>query len=363
MLSIFDSLLLYLFTYVTAALLISLSKKTEIRWLTRVCFAIGITIPIMLSFFRVNVGTDYRNYQIMYRNYTRISFGSFFSSNELFYGWGTWIISRIASHIGGERVFFALFSLLLSLFAFKGFESMGVDNWFLVSLAFFLGPFSSGLNIMKQALATAIVFWGLRFVRERKLIKFCITVLIAVLFHTTALIALPIYFLYENKDNDRIWNFKSVFYVVAAVIVVVNFVNVLQALGSINIMNISRFSMYLSGDGTSNMTFFLSLLEFFVILVHQKRLVDYNRQYKLLIVLMGVGLCFDAVGFVSVFAKRISSYYGTYPFLILSSCLSEFYTQRNKTIVNILIALFFIILFVYSYYFRGFANLIPYKYL
>jgi hypothetical protein len=64
-----------------------------------------------------------------------------------------------------------------------------------------LGSLTFSMNGMRQALAMSICLLSYEFVKKRKLIPFLITVLIAVLFHKTAIVFLPVYFLYKIKFN------------------------------------------------------------------------------------------------------------------------------------------------------------------
>ena len=62
----------------------------------------------------------------------------------------------------------------------------------------FYGFFS--ITGIRQTLAVAFVLWGFRFIKNRKIIYFLLTVLFASLFHKTALIALPFYYLARIKS-------------------------------------------------------------------------------------------------------------------------------------------------------------------
>ena len=72
------------------------------------------------------------------------------------------------------------------------------------------------MNIMRQFLALSIVLaFGFDLVKEKKLFKFILIVLLASLFHTTALVALVIYPMYNMKYSR-----KTVWLIVGGVVVV-----------------------------------------------------------------------------------------------------------------------------------------------
>lgn len=54
-------------------------------------------------------------------------------------------------------------------------------------------------SMMRQWMAVAILFWGSRYLRDRQMIKYFITCLVAAVFHTSALVMVPLYFLVTGK--------------------------------------------------------------------------------------------------------------------------------------------------------------------
>lgn len=359
----FDSLLLYIVTYALSAGFVAYSKKANTSKTTkRVLLIVGVLLPTMLAYFRYNVGTDFRTYQMMYRSHSSMGLVQFITSRELLYGWGVWAISKLAALLGGERAFFGLFALLTYGFAIKGFEECDIKDWFLVIFAFLLGPFTSGLNIMKQELAMAIVFSGYKYIYKRDLKRWLLIIIFALMFHTMTLVALPIYFIYNKDENDKIWDFKSCIYILLAVIVTSNILSLLSSLRRIDFMNLSRFSMYGQGEGTGNFSFFIVLAEFLLVLIHQRFLSRINDKNKMLIVSMGLGVVFYTSGFIAVIVKRIATFYTAYQWLVLAAGIPyTVYYGKNRIIVKIAVGLFFIAMFVVSYYVRGWSNIIPYS--
>ena len=49
-------------------------------------------------------------------------------------------------------------------------------------------------SMMRQWMAVAILFWGARYLRDDKMIKYFLVCLAAAVFHTSALIMIPVYF-------------------------------------------------------------------------------------------------------------------------------------------------------------------------
>lgn len=60
-------------------------------------------------------------------------------------------------------------------------------------------------SMMRQWMAVAISFWGARYLRDDKMIKYFFTCAVAALFHTSALVMIPIYFMVRGKP----WQWKQ----------------------------------------------------------------------------------------------------------------------------------------------------------
>ena len=76
---------------------------------------------------------------------------------------------------------------------------------FLVLLVYFLllYYFLIDMTVLRQHLAMAIVVLGMNFVEKRKLIPWIIVIVIAMQFHVSALVALPLYVTYNRAINKK----------------------------------------------------------------------------------------------------------------------------------------------------------------
>lgn len=74
-------------------------------------------------------------------------------------------------------------------------------SWLSFSLFILLGIWASTFNGVRQYLASAIIFVGYIFIIDGKFKYWCVTVFFASLFHMTAWVILPIYFLARRKAD------------------------------------------------------------------------------------------------------------------------------------------------------------------
>lgn len=106
--------------------------------------------------------------------------------------------SVFASGGGPEIVVFICALITLCLIAYVAYR---YSPSILLSLAgwYVFGTFFSMHNAVRQCVASAIIFYSIRFIIQRRLVKFLITIAIAAGFHYSALIFLPMYFLYKTN--------------------------------------------------------------------------------------------------------------------------------------------------------------------
>tara|TARA_R110002049_G_scaffold190301_1_gene358951 strand:+ start:5959 stop:7071 length:1113 start_codon:yes stop_codon:yes gene_type:complete len=74
---------------------------------------------------------------------------------------------------------------------------------FLLYMGYFYGFFS--ITGLRQTLATAFLLWSYEYIKKEKLIPFVILVLIGGLFHVTALVFLPLYFVTKIKNPKLVF--------------------------------------------------------------------------------------------------------------------------------------------------------------
>lgn len=122
--------------------------------------------------------------------------------------------------------------------------------------------YNLNFNMLRQGMALVILLLGFKYIREEKFLKFSIVVLIAYLFHNTAIIALIVYIIYlviAYKNNN--WLKLSVIYV-GSVIFILSFEQISQFLLNAGILN-TRYAMYINSENSAvgkSYIFYLFLL-------------------------------------------------------------------------------------------------------
>ena len=162
-------------------------------------------IALLVGLRGAEVGTDTFYYiDEFYNRYNQFDFNNIFQ-NYLEPGHG--IIAFFLNYIGSNHSIYLLTFSSLSLFFFflfykgkKEYLPWAIFFAFCIGFVFFM------MNGLRQALAITIFALSVKHVTERNLYKFILIVLCASLFHYSALLMLPIYFInYFSRFGYKFW--------------------------------------------------------------------------------------------------------------------------------------------------------------
>ena len=359
--SIFDSFLLYIVVYLISSALVYAGYKYEDKKLRAILLFCGILVPTLLAGLRYGVGTDFFAYENRYKYYIQMNFAEMFALRGWLNSWTIWAISKIAYLFGGVSVFFGLYAFFTYFFFVLALKEYKNLNLFFVTFGFLMSHFTSGFNTMRQALAVSIIFWGLKYVYKQNFSKYFIVVLFATATHTTALIALPIYFLYSDNNTKKIWNIKSVAAVVIAFIGAFSVAKLASLLGDIELFGLSHYEMYTKEVTGNNYTFLLLLLILGFVFLFQQEFVGADQKYRLLIVLFTIGVCLELSGYFSAYVKRIGDYFNNIIDVVLIFQIPLFFKEKSRGIAYILGFMYVVLLFLGLYVILGQANIVPYR--
>ena len=153
-------------------------------------------ISAVLVFFagvRYDVGADYKQYADNFQAYCT---QTLVWNKEP----GIRFVSQIADKITDNygMMFFIMSLITVGLVTYTIAKE---SNYYLISILMyiFLGSWHESFNSVRQSAAAAILFWGHRYIKERKFIKWLLVCFIAFFFHTSAIIFIPLYFIPQRE--------------------------------------------------------------------------------------------------------------------------------------------------------------------
>lgn len=297
--------------------------KLPVRYSRLSKYIIASIIVILLTSVRFDVGFDYANYYTMIDT---IGGGNY--KKEPLSG----ILMDLGHYVGFPPFSFWLFAIIsypLIIYSFyKNSEHYNLA--FFCYLCFF---FLETLGGIRQTLGEAIVFFGFSAIREKKLLNYIIICFIASLAHKSALLALPIYFLYNLKS-------------IKVSIVVIAIVGIMMTVISQYISELGYFGAAAnriaegenSHPGGSLLQYFAPMLFIYIVVFYRFKNLSLNWHIGV-IILFGIMLPF-IIG--PHYGMRIARYYNVYMCFLLANLLANF-SAKTRVLTMSLFGLYFML--------------------
>lgn len=216
--------------YITAGSLSAILAQLDIqcgcyhrkdKYFIRPLGIIAILLPCILAGLRdYSVGTDTSGYGRVVFDIARSSdsLSNFFRSQSLYvvnveplYKLLIYSISRVTDSVFWE---FFIIELIVYYFVYMGLLNECPKRFFgLAVFCFNMLFFPFTLNLMRQSIAMAIIFWGFKYVKRKEIKKYIMVVVFAAFIQLTAFVAIfiyPLFFIcsgYEIGKKGFVWKF------------------------------------------------------------------------------------------------------------------------------------------------------------
>ena len=377
------SCFIYLLTFVLSCIFIANGEKAKKN--RKIIVAFGLLLPCLLAGLRARtVGTDVRVYVIpMYEAameasgirdfYTSlIPYGySFRSIYEYEYGFTfvLFLVTKLTKKL--QAVLFVIqaltvFPLYSGLKAFKKHDE-DFSTW-IGMMAYYLFFYNTSLNVMRQWIAIAVLVFATKYLFSNQHKKYYIAVLVASLFHTSALlgvfVGLIYYYLYNRKKsrwsvnlngktirNRSVRTFLAIFAVALALLSIAAWKPILEMFG------FGRYGTYI-GDGlifSANQI--ILRMPLFVVYLFRKRRLRHNSYYALFIVLFFIDVALSQLVYSSTYAYRIAMYFSGYNVFLYPITFCE----KNKRAGVLMLGAFLLVYWMYMVVYTG-SDTMPYHF-
>ena len=197
-------------------------KKDKNSW--RILLFVSVAVLVIVAGCRYHVGTDYKSYELLYKEYSAASLGTVLKMEEPILPLIGWLSNRIF-HTDKAMFFFASLLTIAPVLISSYRESD--DYVFITLLYIFVGCWHGSFNGIRQYLACAIVFCGRKFIFERKFLKYALVIVLASLCHRSAAVFILLYFIV----SDRITVERMFLVIVGTVFLAINYDLVFELIG------------------------------------------------------------------------------------------------------------------------------------
>ena len=316
-------------------------------------FLFLVIISIIVGF-RYNVGVDWDGYRIAFLESGNLTFEE--NSFEL----GYFIISKIMNLLGfGYQQFFFLINLFTWYFIFKS-----IPKKLLLYFIFFLFCtefFFWSMNGIRQFTAMSIFLFSIKYILDKQLIKFTLTLIFAGLFHKSAFIFFPLYFIPYKKLYNRtimliiflfsflIGSNSRVVEIIEETVVALTLLYSLQN-PFIERYFLSRGGLVIEEDISLGLGYLFMVLTNFLLLLSSYHILKKNPNLTIYYFLFFIGASIYNISYSVLELTRLNQYFLIFKVHILTFTTYYFIHYSKKNFISYILVFLFFILFLAAIY-------------
>ncbi len=284
-----------------------------------------VFLLILILGLRHDVGKDYPTYELIYNVPDSVQ------ANATEPVWH--LINYILRYLGFQaRGFFFFTSVALMICFYKGIKSMSSNFYISVTLFILSGFYFESANIVRQYVAIALLFYAFPYLLEGKIRKYMIWILLAALFHTSALLIFP-FILLSRLRYPPILLFSAL---------IISFLwgnSLLNILINYVMPSLATFNLYQYGvddfeAGVSSgvlKLFYNMLIAAILLLYTYKRPKNYPY-FHILLNMVIIGMILYNTFYLFQPARRLYLYFFTYLIILIPYC-AEYFKKSSQYIM------------------------------
>lgn len=321
------------------------SKKNYALY--KICLIIPFLLLFIVAAIRYDVGQDYLSYM---RNYELFVSGYILNNFEMGYLLFLKILSFISKN---PQIVFIITSVIINYFVCKNISENSTKKWLSYIIYIFGTFFFFSMNGIRQAIAISIFYYSLKYIKEKKFNKYLFINVIGVLFHTSAITFIPLYFILQKK-------IKFKYIIIISMFLFGNFF----AAHISNLLIQTKYSHYILNSnyytlGKFNISSIINFLLFIIYNLFIKNKDDNDRIYE--------NLHFIGV-LISIFlptmplVNRFFVSFRYIEFLSVPNIIEKInIKKKNKDIIILGIVLLYTFYFIHGVYLENGNKVLPYK--
>lgn len=351
-------------------------KKNKI--LKRLLILSAILIPALVAGGRANVvGTDIRSYAEPLQNFANLNnnftdflnFQGFLSNGQPFqrfekgYVSLVYFASRVTPKIWFDffiTEFIILSCVVLGMFKFSKIRNISFGIGVFIFFTFF---YNLSFNLIRQSLAMFILFYGFSYLVNKDWLKYVLTIFVAFLFHSSAIIGFLFLFIYWalNVDTKRQFHFKlnndnslstqttRALLICIVVIIAVFFPSIIKEI--LTILGLGQYVSYLPSTIQGSWIELLIRLPFLAILLLEWEDNSKNKLKYFYLVIVVLDICLSQLSgndsAATVFGSRIAWYTSVFYIYIMSDMLNV--KKNSKSVLLKVILIIYLCLYWYTF--------------
>jgi hypothetical protein len=322
------------------------------------------SLLVLLAGTRHETGNDWGNYVDFFN---RLDTGiniielSLISKFEFGYSFINIFIKFIGGGINEVFLFISFLTILIISISIKRYTIF----WFLPMLLYLRYSYlQTNMMFVRQGLALALFFYSIRYIKEKKQLKYLFTITFASFFHISVLILLPLYYIYIMKLKQKTYIFLLL---LAILSVPLNLISVLANFIPFDFIRGPVLGYLSSEIWNRPSSISVSTIERLVIvligIIYFNKLDKLHTYFRLFFNIYFTGVLIYFISFNSyVFAERFSIYFNITAIILLVYYIKLFNGKYQKILYHIILIMFVASFFLKTIYNGNKENTyLPYK--
>lgn len=341
------SILLFIFIFNNNDKIEVIDKKTK-----RYCTILGILLFLIAALRSQSVGIDSGQYSWHFYQIREMSFNNIISvyEDEL----GFYFLLKLLTFISKDpQIMFVviggIYAYTISRFIYKYSKNPMVSFIMLIPMMYF----AFSLTGLRQTVAISILLVSIDYIISKRFIKFFILLLISSLFHKSAILFFPAYFINFKKITFN----KIILYIGIAPVVFFLRPFIIKA---IQIFLYSGYYIDVSQSAGGWTTLFIYILIVSVALIFKSKSEIEDNNLPLFFSMMYIGMLIQMFVPLQPNIFRVSMYYNISSIILIPEILK---TQKDRLSKFLGYSIFFIAMSIEYYFFTFYAaGANPYKF-
>ena len=240
-------------------------------------------------------------------------------------------------------------------------------------LIFYFKFYASSLNLMRQWIAVAIIFYSFHFIQDGQTKKYLFCVILAMLFHNSAIIGIIIWLIYiyfekfnskhglaiGGKELDSNLN-NLIIFTIVCVSFLLGISIVANILGSINAVFARYARLYISGSvKLMPMQIIRRLPIILLLIINWKRLNDVDKNVPFYYAMVVLDVTISQLGSLTSQSSRMGYFFSIFEIVILAELTHERRIDW-KILYGLVLILYGTMSFYYDNVLMGRSEIVPY---
>ncbi|MDO4752893.1 MAG: EpsG family protein [Candidatus Saccharibacteria bacterium] len=350
---------IYFIVFTLVFLMNLMVPKIKKTWVRRGLLILSFLTLVCFIGFRYNVGTDYDGYLKIYRGIKGNSLGYALEQNiDPANGILFWSLSEIFSVDYWIFFMYGVASILPIYLVNRRFGYKYL-SYSLLAYCFIFLPFS--LNGMMQGAAMSMVLLSSFYLLDKKYFKLATLLLLAILFHKSALLVLPHFALFYifRKKNKGYPKINMIFTILISVFILYFLNNFLMNNSPDFYSNYAYIVRKISVERISLSTtiYYLPLVIFSILSKGKGK----NDQISFQRNLLYTGIVYNLIGSSAQYLNRIALYFTIFSIIVVPIQIMKVENPKKKMILKILFIIYLISAFIVQVVSLGWHDLLPYQ--